>query len=188
MTAAAIALEAAKIAVDLLKSFAWPAALIIVVLLLRKQITAILERIKAFRYGDAEMSFSDSLDKAKGQAAEAGITVARPLDAADRRAFEAADPQPRALVIETWAAVERELRTLSRAWDVTANSPAEMIRGLELAAGLPHGTRPVLDYLRDARNRAVHSDTEVTEGEALEFRMLGKSIIERLRNAPRPNT
>lgn len=59
-------------------SVAWPVSVVVVALIFRSQINKLLKRIKGAKYGDAEVEFSETLDKLEA-AAEAIVPPDEPM-------------------------------------------------------------------------------------------------------------
>ena len=55
---------------SIIGSLAWPLALVVIVLILRRQLVDILRRLKRLKYGEAEAEFGEKLEEVEEDIAE----------------------------------------------------------------------------------------------------------------------
>lgn len=102
--------------VELIKALAWPGVVLTVVLLLRKQLRALLPLLTKLKYKDLELAFGREAAEARAEAAELppppGRTLAQlpPVSLAVQRLLTVS---PRSAVIEAWREVEEAARDVA---------------------------------------------------------------------------
>jgi hypothetical protein len=173
-------MNAFAFAVGMAQALAWPTCIIVVVFTLKKQISSVIGRVKSLKYGDAELNFAEELRRAQDVAAKEGVTLRRPVGRFISASNGDAYSSPVAAILEGWIEIERPLRTLSDQHGYNWRSSAQAIRNLVENGILTPGHANILQQLAELRNRVVHSTGDLSEGEALEFLMLAKSMAERL--------
>jgi hypothetical protein len=165
------------------KALGWPLAIVCIVLLLRKRISAAIDRLRAVKHGDTEVSFEQEIGEAKVAAETWGLTVYQPSSGFKPSIIALTNEHPLAAMVEGWSSVEVALRDLAKKNDIPWRGVADSLKKLDAADLLGKGTVEIARYLNDIRNRAVHGFDTPTEGEALEFLMLSKSVAQRVTQA-----
>jgi hypothetical protein len=192
-------------------STAWPIAISVVVLAYRGQIGKLLKRIRGAKYGDAEVSFSDELDKIEVQAS--GLPTRPVSDVTDAsieapqstthtstdgkqvpddgfselqdRFTEIAKLSPSAAVLDAWRNMELELeRSFVRSGLSREKKRMPPIQlGMKLyEMGIIHQhTIDMIKDLQSLRNAAAHSE-EVSMADAYRFKTLANNAIIRLQD------
>lgn len=176
-----------------MSSLAWPSVVVIAVFLLRKQIVALLPRVRRVKYKDAEVELGEKLVELETRAEAAQL----PDDsAAPEWAFTSPDDwtfgdyverlapiSPRAAISEAWRGVEQALREIARRRGLDSRmSIARLARELTDTGQLPRDAAALVDDLRVLRNRAVHSDEfDIEPIQAVEFARLAERIIASVR-------
>jgi hypothetical protein len=168
--------------VGMTNALAWPASIVIIAAMLRKRVLEMLSRMSTLKYGDTELSFGSELAKAQTNAVEMGVTTFRPANNFAPGLLQLASTSPTGAVIEGWKQIESELLRLWASIPSDASyQAARAIGALESRGLLNPGLAVILHQLRTTRNKAVHDLTgQVTEGEAIEFLMLSRSVTARL--------
>lgn len=192
-------------------SIAWPISISVVALAYRGQIGQLLKRIRGAKYGAAEVSFSDELDKIEVQAS--GL-LTRPVSDVTDTSIEApqsttytskdgkqvpddgfpelqdcfteiAKLSPSAAVLDAWRNVELELeRSFGRSGLSREKKRMPPIQlGMKLyEMGIIHQqTIDIIKELQSLRNSAAHSE-EVSMADAYRFKWLANNAINRLQD------
>ena len=170
---------------------AWPTAIVVAVLLVRRPVASMLPLLRRLRYGELEAEFAEDLKQAQ-EAVKALPPEPRaptPEGAVLSHLEELAALSPRAAVVESWrqlneaarAAVER--LHLAEAPDKL--SPRDYPALLANRGILDSELFDVFHRLRTLRNKAAHggSDVEITRDDALEYISLVEALSRRLASA-----
>ena len=174
---------------DLVRSLSWPAAVVVVALVFRKQIAALFVRVESVGYGDFKVRFREELDQLRSEATESGLfrdsTGRSYLQMASRRApiiAEIAGVSPRAAILEAWLQVEEALHAIARQKDLPTRNTSVIIRELERREVLDPQITDTLRRLNALRNEVVHvSQRALTSDDALEFSQLALAVAENLK-------
>ena len=148
---------------SIIGSFAWPATIILLVLLLRKPLAELIPFLERLKFRDLELNFGQRLMKVS-QEAQQLLPPAAPLAPEPEydRLDELADVSPRAAVLESWLGVEtaavralqrRELDLPSR----DLQSPLKLRQALSSTGTIDSMQASIFDQLRSLRNAAAHA-------------------------------
>lgn len=172
--------------VQLIVAVAWPTAFIIVAFGFRKEVKALLSRLKALKVSGAEVGFSELLDEASREASviPAMQTPSAMIDIDE----EVVSKHPHFAVIEAWRAIEAEISSLMQVIDpslprheLNGFRSLRMLRNTQLVSS---DIIELLEYLRRIRNAAVHDEEpNITKGQALEFLSIASRVEEALKSA-----
>jgi hypothetical protein len=163
-----------------LVSLAWPAALVICVLLFRERLRTLLPFLR-LKHKDTEVSFR--LDQAEKESAQIDL---QPTPEEKSRFEKVVEHSPRAAILEKRAELEQVMRAIAEPYwqGTTTSSPRSMslttsIRILRKQGVIDERTSALLDDLRTIGNQAAHSSdgSEFTKEEALRFGKLADSAI-----------
>jgi hypothetical protein len=168
---------------------AWPAVLIVAIILLRKPLSGLIPLLRHVKYKELELEFAQEVQELREEA-EAAL---RPLVAPPFRAtpeedslLQLAAVSPRAAVVEAWRLVESSARQAIEARGVPVEGGRSLVgpqltRTLGLAEVLDDPTRSLMDRLRMLRNQAVHAeDFLVDEASAREYLQLALALVRRI--------
>jgi hypothetical protein len=153
---------------------AWPAAALIFLYLVRKELPALLQRLKKVSVGGAKAEFDAALDQARKQAQ----TLKRPEVTAslqatpNERYLKLANEHPEAAVMECFREVERRLGDIKGLLELPSRvSLPGIVSALTERGLLDPEAEPLFQSLLTARNAAVHAKEgyRVTPGEAVDF-------------------
>lgn len=168
---------------SLVGHIAWPAVVVVSVLLLRKPVMALLPDLQKLKVKDIEVEFGRKLEEAKAevdQLPEVQLPVEEP-----RIRFEVnPDMGPSLAVLQAWKTVEIELFTLAEAAGVAGKGPTGgVVRALRAENLIDNATARALDDLRQLRNLAAHSNgsRSVSDSQALEYIETAATLAEHLR-------
>jgi hypothetical protein len=149
-------------------SLAWPAATIVLVVLLRHEIKKIIPYLKRIKAGPLEAEFERELEELKESIAEpTAIEREAVTDPASKEfLFHLAQLHPRSAVLESWVRVEAAARTVLAAKDPTSSTRryipaaklAELLAQLDV---LNSGQVSLFHKLRGLRNDVAHQENLV---------------------------
>ncbi len=165
-------------------SVAWPLAVVIVVLIFRKQLLKVAPWLRELEVGNVKLKFAEGLEKATTAAEQLPQPATPPVT--DRDAI-LAEHAPVALVIEQWVNIEHAVIESARRHDYSARIPdaRRAIDYLRELGVITPGTAEALHYLRRLRNEAAHHKQFTIDAEqALEYARLAKRMIEALEDRP----
>lgn len=139
----------------LIKSAAWPAAIITIALIFRHDLRQLFARVRKGKLGFAEFEFEQGVSELAAEA----VTELTPT-AISNPDIELATSNPRAAIIENWLQLENSARQL-----VNRNSPnsttsiqnsISLVRVLRKINSLPPEDISLFNELRMLRNQATH--------------------------------
>lgn len=161
---------------SIVSSLAWPATVIIAVVILRKPLRELLPLLQKLKYKDLEFEFGKRLQEVTAEVAQLpGYSSPSKASLTESPAAKLALLSPRSAIIEAWRDVEST--TLAAAHGLgepffQQNRPllVSAMNALERAGKLDAYFVDVLDGLRELRNEAAHApDFAVTVQEALDY-------------------
>jgi hypothetical protein len=139
--------------VELIKALAWPASIIVVALLFRKQLVSLLAAIKKGKFGPAEFEFEREISYIEAHAE-------LPVTPAPVGAFQTAAEDPRGAILTAWLKVEERIIRLVMGRGLTngpRRSPHRAYEELLRSGLLSESSLEVLKGLRWLRNEAAHA-------------------------------
>jgi hypothetical protein len=179
----------------------WPAALVLIVLLLRKPITERLGELRRVKWRGLEAEFDKGLKQVEVKVEELpetkkiaasdtskigieyykGAAKEGMLIIVDEDNFSRlAELSPPAAIVHAWLEVEVALKSLAERHDIRLSeraSPLELIKQLAQRELLDRETISILDSLRGLRNTAAHARAlDLNPNQAKEY----KSVVRRL--------
>jgi hypothetical protein len=182
---------------SLIKSLAWPATLVMLVVLFRIPIRRALLTLTRLKYKDFELDFGHELKQLEKEAKAIDITPQLPKSIAPTKrdssqllqeAAQLAQRFPEPAVAVAWQAVEDELMQAVMRLAISPDYPAHnsALRNAELLKAqdaIDKRTFELLNRMRNLRNMAVHGAhgaAYITTDEALEFLALTRGVVEKL--------
>ena len=175
-------------------SLAWPATIIIVVLIFKKQLLAAAPWLRELEVGSVKMKFAEELAKAATAAEE--ITpqpaAAAPSPMVTDSDLLLAEHAPLALILQSWMKLEHALIEAGNRIGLVTTTvaprvapPNRIIRELEEHRVITAAMAETINYLRRLRNEAAHQKTFVIESEqALEYARLARKVVDALNEEP----
>lgn len=171
-------------------SLAWPATIVVVVLIFRKQLLAAAPWLRELEVGNVKMKFAEELAKA-ANAAEAmqPPNAPAPHPVADRDLM-LAEHAPIGLVLQSWMTIDQALADAANRHGLSTSSslrtaPAHrVIADLEERRLITPATTQTLRYLRDLRNQVAHRRGVIDTDQALEYARLAKKVVDALNEEP----
>ncbi|MGX9518991.1 hypothetical protein ACWX0P_09290 [Vibrio mediterranei] len=167
---------------EMTKALAWPATLIIALLILRKPMTSLIPFMRKLKYKELEMEFSEQVQALKS---EAQIDEASDIDSP---AMNIISFSTRAAVLEAWMELESAAASLAASfWSTSNTSPfknhAKLGRYLHQSGVLNEAQLKSFDELRKLRNHLVHTEeVELTENDAKAYIMIASSLVNQIKS------
>jgi hypothetical protein len=173
---------------SLVHSLAWPAAVVVIVLVLRRPLAAALQRgVRRLKAGPIEVEFDEELAEVKqdlAQAPELRGTPTPPLpgQGLDEELARLVDVSPRAAVMEAFVRIEARLGELVDAAGIEQGKA----RGGTALARLAHQhglisseSLRAVEGLSVMRNLAAHSpkDDDIDTGRAREYVAMADAVL-----------
>jgi hypothetical protein len=148
---------------EVIKALAWPAAVSITVLVLRREIKALLPLVKKLKAGPIEAEFDREVRELKEQAERQPPALSpAPVSTSERqKLLQLAELNTRSAVIEAWHNVEFAARRVVEAHDRSIStrelqSSSALLRSLNRFEILSRDEVALFNDLRALRNQAVH--------------------------------
>jgi len=174
---------------SVIQSLAWPAVVLIVVLMLKDSIAALIPRLKRFKHKDTELEFEEKVREIEAQVAPVTKNLpARTGNPSDRvsqidRLYDIVDISPRAAIVEAWIQVESALSKVAskvEGFDKNWRSipPTTLLNILRDRGLIEERIFDGLQQMRTLRNRAAHSEDFALSAEGVrKFLELSKNVI-----------
>jgi hypothetical protein len=180
-----------ELVVKLLVGIAWPAAIIWVAMLFRREIRSVLSRVSQLKYKDLEANFDEGLGNAEAKAAVVGPAApALPRKSEIMSRLEQlrriADVSPRASILEAWVLVEEAAGKSGFVQGASTPrvNPFLFVEELIRLGKLPSGSSALIEQLRKLRNQAAHlPDFSITQDEADRYLELAAKASELILSA-----
>jgi len=160
---------------SIINALAWPATLIVLLILIRKQLPQIAKSLRRLKYKDIEVEFGETAKaianevKAIVPAAQAENKIAGQEKEEVKARLEAiAELAPRAAILESWLQVEAAAADVIRQNNLDASTPypgpLRLRDSLHKGGILNKRQIAIFEQLRTLRNEAVHvPDAEFTK-------------------------
>lgn len=156
-------MDALTFIIEIVKALGWPVATIALVMMLRKEIKALLPLVKRLKAGPVEAEFDREVKelKATAEAQLPPVTQTQAVTTQRQKLLQLAEINPRSAVIEAWQDVEFAARRFlqSQSAPITERepqSPVALLRGLNRYEVLTRDEVALFNDLRSLRNEAVH--------------------------------
>lgn len=172
---------------SLIGSLAWPIAIAFIFVLFRKELRAILPRMRV-KYGEVDISVR--LEEAEKEAAKSPVTVLAeaptPTQEEKEKFEKIAELSPRAAILELRNELQGTLTDFALNKGVIFKPPRNalgyMVRVLRNDAMIDAETSSILDDLRVVGNTAAHDDrADITHADAMRYKSLVEVVLGRLR-------
>lgn len=181
-----------------LAPYAWPLAIVIIVLILRRPISQVIQSLQKFSYKGVEATFREriaELDKKADQAKIPNQIPESALSDEDAQFYEEikglAELIPEAAITNVWdSKVQPEIIATVKRLDYPSplnprpGDPTLAIRLLRLDSSIDEETASILNGMRRLRNMVgqyVDYD-QISRTEAIEYTRLAKRMVEKLRS------
>lgn len=178
---------------SLIGSLAWPALVLVLVLVFRHELRPLLRRpIRRAKAGPVEIEWEQRVEQARVELATSPEAAEAPtVDPPDQRLIEAFLAPPRIVVLSAFGDVEAALRRTLQEAGVDIGAPGRQgVRQLvdqAVAAGvISEQTGHAISGLIVLRNLAAHGDVDdIDAAKAAEFRALANGVLAALEAARR---
>ncbi len=173
-------------------ALAWPIATIVIVILLRSEVSSLLGRIKKIKHKDSEIDLADEVSDAVKSADKVLSKSAAEKTPEQERIGRLAEDSPRGAILDSWLSIEEAIAGYALRHGIENKNPHappyQQIQNIQLhnldVATLGHGIIEMLDKLRRIRNDAVHrADADITPNTAKEYAALAIRVKAKLEEA-----
>lgn len=174
---------------SLVSSLTWPAAVLVIVFLLRKPLRGLIPLLRRLKYGDLELDFEQRIEDLQEEVAEELAPAPATLGLPPSKVAEIAKVSPRSAVLESWREVESAAVELARQRgiplpDQYSRRPFQVIRSLEKEHAISSSTSSAIHELRALRNEAVHvPDFSFDVDSALSYDAVARRVASTLRSS-----
>ena len=161
------------------KALAWPVAAIVILILCRRALPTLIDRLRSLRYGKFEAAFEkETVRVAENISTEPNRSLAATSEHTDEQLIALANVSPRAAIIEAWSRIEARLRDLAPDTDSRRRPVSEIVRRLREEQKINDVTEDSLRGLMQLRNLAVHApERELSVQKAVDFITLAGAIL-----------
>ena len=177
--------------VDLILKFfvgiAWPVAAIVIAYHFKRELAALLARLKRLKAGAAEAEFERGVDEAI-EAAEVDQVAVPQADVGPLRS--AAESDPRGAILGSWLEVEQavfrllEVRGLSSRTARPSRSVLAAMKSIQSAQALDANYVGLFHDLRALRNQAAHNyEFNPEPGAVLHYAKLARALANEINRA-----
>lgn len=172
-----------------LASIGWPIAAVYIAYTFRKELAALLARLKKGKWGSAEFEFENYVREVD---AEADIPRTQEAESISPSAAARASTDPRGAIVTAWIDVEDALFELVRSRQLSEVGPTSKpnrgtvwaIRAVQKAQALDASWVALFHDLRAMRNEAAHStDFSPPPESVIKYVQLAKELAGAMRNA-----
>jgi uncharacterized protein YutE (UPF0331/DUF86 family) len=166
---------------EMTKALAWPATLIVALLLLRKPLVSLIPFMRKLKFKELEMEFSEQIQALKS---EAEIDETSEIDTP---AMNILSFSTRAAVLEAWMELENVAVSLAASfWSTSNTSPfksyAKLGHYLHQCGVLNDTQLKSFDELHKLRNQLVHTEeVELTENDAKAYIMVAANLVKQIK-------
>ena len=177
-------MEYLKILEQLIGHLAWPIVALLIASSFKKEISALLGRVKRATYKGVELDLENAFQEVKSEAQDAGVTIMYPPSSFSQENFDAMNQAPEWIFIKSWqeietlivSAYERKIGDLGKTRSISV-----IIKALVDHSILGQEMGLLVKKMYEIRNKIVHMpNAEITRGELLEWLGLSRSITDRL--------
>ncbi|MFH4576554.1 hypothetical protein WMQ62_23385 [Vibrio diabolicus] len=166
---------------EMTKALAWPATLIVVLLLLRKPLVSLIPFMRKLKFKELEMEFSEQVQALKSEAEIDGTAEI------DTPAISILPFSTRAAVLEAWIELENVAASLAASfWSSSNTSPfknyPKLGHYLHQCGVLSDTQLKSFDELRKLRNQLVHTqEVELTEDDAKAYILVATNLVNQIK-------
>lgn len=174
--------------VEIIKAIAWPASIIWLGYIFRKEVRLLLGRISSVKYGEVEASFSKELAEAEVNAKKLTMPNSEATQQSNfsqkEQLFRISEISPRAAVVEAWTLIETAAvkKGLTSGATIPRTNPKMIVEYLYSSGKFSPESMNLIEQLRRIRNQASHMpDFAIIQSEAeryLDLAAQAASVIE----------
>lgn len=175
---------------EIVKALAWPAAVILLVLFLRKPIVDLVPLMKKLKYKELELEFSKEMQDLKSEAVEASpkTTEKGPVKFEPSKAFDLVLYSTRAAIIEAW--IELEAAAVEIASSFWNQGPSDVFRNdpklgeyLHQCKVLDDKQLTIYKKLRQLRNKSAHTEElNLSENDARAYVEMASNLTRHIKS------
>ncbi|MBH2010700.1 MAG: hypothetical protein I8H71_13435 [Xanthomonadaceae bacterium] len=185
-------MDALPFTAEAIKALAWPIAVVLVALMIRRPVIELLPFLRRLKYKEIELEFSKELAQLKSEvtASEPATSQQPPPSApsaSSNRLLNIAAISASAAILEAWS--ELESASVAVASSFWARPPSDVFKNARLGEYLlqckviDEKQLAVFNKLRALRNKAAHAiDLNLSEEEARIYIELATSLIAHIRS------
>jgi len=170
---------------------AWPIAVLIIFLVIRKPLLELIPLLQRLRYGDIEIDFGSEVNDLLQDMRRVLPPVRQPAERSPLQdnLLELARISPRAVVLEAWVELERSAIEAARRHKLNLRSKEQrspiLVGNALVEAGLLDENQQEMFYrLRNLRNAAAHASEFAFDADsALEYAQVASRLAEYLQQA-----
>jgi hypothetical protein len=138
--------------ISAISKLAWPAAVVILILIFRKPIAEQVSRLQAFKAAGAEVTFAARVDDALRASAKLATQVVDKVTAARQaHLLQLASTNPREAVYQGWEVVREAAQGVARRRQLTWDTTKDLVEHLEKEGLLDSSTVRLVLNLRSLR-------------------------------------
>lgn len=185
-------MDALTFTAEVIKALAWPTAVVIIALMVRKPVIELLPFLRRLKYKEVEFEFSKELAQLKSEviATEPGMSQKSrhpAVGTSNNRLLNIASISTSAAILEAWSELESaSVAVASSFWlqppsDAFKNDP-ELGEYLLQCKVIDEKQLAVFNKLRELRNKVAHAiDLNLSEEEARTYIELATTLIAHIR-------
>ena len=173
---------------NVIGAFAWPAALVVSVVLLRPALLALLPVLRQVKGFGIEASFGRELEEVRLVAEES--SALQPATTKSERvangARQLAEVSPRSAVLESWRDLAEAIESAGPPPDINRHKPSMAAASRRLLEDgiIDDAGFQIVTMLRSLRNRAAHErDFDIRQSDAIEYALLATQMIDQISRA-----
>ncbi len=185
-------MDALTFAAETIKALAWPVAVVLVALMVRKPVIELLPFLRKLKYKEIELEFSKELAQLKSEFAATESTISQKsqppaLSTSSNRLLNIASISASAAILEAWSELESvSMAVASSFW----NQPPSDVFKNDLRLGnyllkckvIDEKQLAIFNKLHELRNKAAHAiNLNLSEAEARTYIELASSLIAHIR-------
>jgi hypothetical protein len=147
--------------VEIVKALAWPLAVVLACLLLRKELKTLLGRIRRGKFGSAELEFEREVSELSAETPAIGVELTEVRVSETSSALSLAASNPRASILNAWLRLESALFHLvaTRGIILEKRTLGGALKALHKQAVIDADDVSLINELRSLRNSAVHDES-----------------------------
>ena len=177
---------------EIIKSLAWPAAVVTLVLMLKKPISQLVPLLRKLKYKELEMEFSEEIAELKAEAAVPTPSVGKPTitqSAPPNRLLQLVNFSTRAAIMEAWLEVEAAATEVASSfWNEPVNDSfrnyPKLGEYLLQCKVIDTKQLETFNKLRQLRNKAAHAeDLNLSENDARSYIELASALAAHIKSA-----
>jgi hypothetical protein len=187
-------MDALTFTAEAIKALAWPIAVVLVALMIRKPVIELLPFLRRLKYKEIELEFSKELAQLKSEVTASDTATSQQLppsvpSVSSNRLLDIAAISTSAAILEAWS--ELESASVAVASSLWAQPPSDAFKNysrlgeyLLQCKVIDEKQLVVFNKLRALRNKAAHAvDLNLSEEEARIYIELATSLIAHIRSA-----